>query len=157
MVATRSNWEPERFEMIGPASDPFGDANLPAAFELPDGERVNLGPLAADLCDLFLEAHPDLLTGHPEAQRRYEHEQEGRYILAWALEDASTGNLNLLEQVAWLGRVRTGRGHPGAQLAGLVRLAAAVIETQVGGAVGTLAAERLLEAAAGLGLQNAAR
>lgn len=135
---------------------PPSGVNPPAAFDVGDGRRVDLAPLAARLCELYYEAYPDDLERYGEAGRAW-CDHDSRYLLAWALEDAGAGTLSAVEQVQWLGRVLAGRNFPVARLAHHVGLTAAVLEAEVPDDLGRRAALLMREAASTLDPARPAR
>lgn len=128
---------------------PPSGAAPPAIFELADGHRLDLGPLAERLCDLYYDMHPDDAERYGPVGRTW-CDHDSRYLLAWALEDARAGMVDVVAQVQWLGRILGARGFPVERLARHVVFAAAVLDTAGLGDLGTRAAERMKEAAEAL-------
>jgi hypothetical protein len=126
--------------------DPPSGVNPPEAFELPDGTRIELAPLARDLCDHYYDVYPDDIERYGAAGRAW-CDHDSRYLLAWALEDARAGAVDCVEQVRWLGHVLAARSFPVEQLARHVELVAAVLDGAGLGDIGTRAGERMREAA----------
>lgn len=130
---------------------PPGGVSAPESFEAPDGTRIDLGVLARRLCDLYYDVHPDDLERYGSVGRAW-CEHDSRYLLAWALEDARAGAVDVVEQVRWLGRVLAARGYPVDRLADHAELTGAVLRAAVPGSLGPSAAERM--AAAGRALRE---
>ena len=135
---------------------PPSGVNPPTAFDVGDGRRVELSPLAARLCELYYESYPDDLERYGGAGQAW-CDHDSRYLLAWALEDAGAGTLSAVEQVQWLGRVLAGRNFPVERLARHVGLTAAVLDSEVGGELGKRAALVMREAASSLDPARSAR
>jgi hypothetical protein len=128
---------------------PLGGVNPPESFELADGTLVDLGPLAHLISQLYYDVYPDDLERYGTAGQAW-CEHDGRYLLAWGLEDARAGTVDCVEQVAWLGRVLKARAFPIERVARHVELTAAVLRSSDVGEVGQRAADRLTEAASAL-------
>jgi hypothetical protein len=128
---------------------PPSGVNPPAAFELSDGTRVDLGLLAGQLCGLYYDVYPDDLERYGNAGEAW-CDHDSRYLLAWGLEDARAGTVDCVEQVQWLGRVLAARAFPIERLARHVELTAAVLRTAGLGEIGSQAAERMSRAAGSL-------
>jgi hypothetical protein len=133
-------------------SAPPTGATPPRAFQLADGTTIDLGPLARQLCTSYYEAYPDDRERYGEAGLAW-CEHDGRYLLAWALEDARSGDVDCVAQVAWLGRVLNARSFPIDRLVHHVELTATLLGTVALGPTTDRAAERLAEAANQLRLQ----
>ena len=127
---------------------PSGDPP-PGTFELPDGSRVDLGPLAARACDLYYETYPDDIARYGPTGRAW-CDHDTRYLLAWALEDARAGIVDCVEQVRWLGRVLAQRAFEIDRFAHHIELTALILDTSGLGDIGGRAAGRLRESVVAL-------
>ena len=127
-------------------TEPPSGVNPPEVFQLANGTRVDLGPLAGQLCALYYDAYPDDLERYGAAGEAW-CDHDSRYLLAWALEDERASTLDCVEQVQWLGRVLAARSFPIERLARHVELTAAVLRTSGLGKAGERAADRLTQAA----------
>lgn len=124
-----------------PLDRPSGMAP-PSEAILPDGQAVDLAPLAREVTELHL-------TRHPEDRERYGAElaeawcrHDNQHILGWAISD-----LDLDGQLAWLARVLDARDYPVRNLIDSVSVCAEVVDRRVSGPDGTQVAERLRAAA----------
>jgi hypothetical protein len=127
-------------------------ATAPQMFELTDGTTIDLRPLARQLSASYYKNYPDDLERHGDAGPAW-CEHDSRYLLAWALEDARSGHVDCVAQVAWLGRVLNARDFAIDRLAHHVELTATLLRTAALGQTTDRAAERLVEAANQLRLQ----
>jgi hypothetical protein len=133
------------------AAPPTG-ATPPEMFKLTDGTLIDLGPLARRLSTGYFTAYPDDLERYGDAGQAW-CEHDSRYLLAWGLEDARSGHVDCVAEVAWLGRVLNAREFPIDRLAHHVELTATLLRTAALGHTTDRAAERLTEAAKQLRLQ----
>jgi hypothetical protein len=133
------------------AAAPTG-ATPPQMFMLTDGTTIDLGPLARRLSTEYYKAYPDDLERYGDAGQAW-CEHDSRYLLAWALEDARSGSVDCVAEVAWLGRVLNAREFPIDRLAHHVELTATLLRTAALGPTTDRAAERLAEAADQLRVQ----
>jgi hypothetical protein len=108
------------------------------------GQPVELAPLAADVAEIYFEAHPEDLERYGDVAREWER-HDTQHLLNWAIGDVE-GHVDLVKQVSWLAGVLEARDFPLAHLASNLDLAASVVETRV--AAGPAVAERLRAAAA---------
>jgi hypothetical protein len=126
-----------------------GGATPPQSFEFPSGTRIDLGPLAQDLCDLYYDVYPDDLERYGSVGRAW-CDHDSRYLIAWALEDARSNAVDCVAQVQWLARILAGRGFPVDRLGRHVELTAALVRSCELGDIGSRAADRLSLAASSL-------
>lgn len=93
---------------------PSGEPPPESAF-LPEGDEVDLAPLADEVCRRYRDAFPDEQQRYGDAGHAW-CVHDNLYQLFWAFEAAS-GFLDMTAEVAWLARVLESRDFP------LVRLA----------------------------------
>jgi hypothetical protein len=118
----------------------------PATSGAIDGSSIDLGPLALAACERYFTVYPDDVEGLGPAGRAW-CDHDSRYLLAWGLEDARTGDEDCVAQVAWLGRVLVARDFPLERLVAHVGLTASVLRGADLGDLGQRAADRLQKAA----------
>jgi len=108
------------------------------------GASVDLVGIAADVAELYFEAHPDDLERYGDLAREWE-QHDTQHLLNWAIGDAE-GHVDLVKQVSWLAGVLEARDFPLEHLASNLDIAGDVVEGRVAG--GPKVAERLRAAAA---------
>jgi hypothetical protein len=128
---------------------PPSGVTAPQAFEMADGTRIDLGPLARELCESYYMLYPDDLERYGSAGRAW-CDHDSRYLLAWALEDARAGTVDCVAQVQWLGRVLSARAFPLERLARHVELTAEVLRASELGDLGHRAGARMSDASRSL-------
>jgi hypothetical protein len=105
---------------------PPSGANPPAQTLTAAGDAIELVPLAQDICSRYRSEFPDEDQRYgPAGQAWCLH--DNLYLLAWAIQDARDGTVELGEQVVWLADVLDSRGFPVARLARDLEIAAAVV------------------------------
>lgn len=92
---------------------------------LPEGEAIDLVPLADEVTARYFGEFPDDLDRYGELAREW-CAHDNRHILAWAVDELG-GHPILAGQVRWLGRVLAARGYPLERLARNLELAGAVL------------------------------
>jgi hypothetical protein len=104
--------------------------------------------LAHEICGRYRAEFPD-------ESERYGHAGEAwclhdnQYLLAWAIDDARDGSVDLVEQVLWLRDVLDHRGFPVDRLARDLEIAGAVVaEVMVENHFAQAVADRLVAGAA---------
>jgi hypothetical protein len=133
---------------------PPAGAVPPAVVAGMDGSSIALAALAATACDRYFAAYPDDIEGLGPSGRLW-CDHDSRYLLAWALQDARSGDIDCVERVAWLGTVLAARSFPVDRLVRHVELTALVLQDAALGTLGVRAAQRLRSAAQAL--DNGAR
>ena len=108
------------------------------------GQPVDLVGLAADVAELYFEAHPDDLRRYGDLAREWE-QHDTQHLLNWAVGDVE-GHVDLVKQVSWLAGVLEARDFPLDHLASNLDIAGDVVEGRV--AEGPAVAQRLRAAAA---------
>jgi hypothetical protein len=116
-----------------------GGAPAPDAVTL-GGERVLLGPLAAEVADRYFAEFPEDLERYGEAARPWEL-HDTAYCLQWAVLDVE-GLDSVTRQVAWLRDVLEARDFPLEHLARNLEICADVVAGALGER-GAPVAERL--------------
>ncbi|MHB8492812.1 MAG: hypothetical protein ACYDA6_11460, partial [Solirubrobacteraceae bacterium] len=107
-----------------------------------------LVPLAGAICQRYMGEFPDEHERYGPAEQAW-CLHDNQYLLAWAIQDARDGTVDVVEQALWLRDVLNRRGFPVERLARDLDIAASVV-----GKVGALAslapqvAGRLADAAA---------
>jgi hypothetical protein len=115
----------------------------PSGVALADGTRLDLEPLAREVCARYAAEFPDEEERYGEAGHQW-CLHDNQYLLSWAVLDQA-GFVDLEEQVAWLARVLEARTFPLDRLARDLEIAADVLGARVPAAED---AARRLEAAA---------
>lgn len=109
---------------------PPSGANPPVQARTADGEPIELVPLAEDICRRYHTEFPDEHERYgPAGQAWCLHDNQ--YLLAWAIQDARDGTVQLDEHAVWLADVLASRGFRVARLARDLELAAAVVSEWV--------------------------
>jgi hypothetical protein len=104
---------------------PPGGASAPTEARVTDGRIVALEPLAREICRRYeLEFHDERSPDGDVARSWCLHDNQ--YVLAWAIQQARDGTVDLLEQVRWLASVLHGRGFPLQRLTRDLEIAAEV-------------------------------
>jgi hypothetical protein len=87
------------------------------------GEAVDLVAIADEVCTRYQEEFPDERQRYgPAGDAWCRHDNQ--YLLAWAIQDARDGTVDLAEQACWLASVLRARGFPVTRLARDLDLAA---------------------------------
>jgi hypothetical protein len=127
---------------------PPSGANPPVAARTTTGAVVELLPLAREICGRYRAEFPD-------EGERYGHAGEAwclhdnQYLLAWAIDDARDGSVDLVEQALWLRDVLDHRGFPVDRLARNLEIAGGVVaEVMVENHFARAVADRLADGAA---------
>jgi hypothetical protein len=115
----------------------------PSGVSLADGTRLDLEPLAREVCARYAAEFPDEEERYGDAGRQW-CVHDNQYLLSWAVLDR-TGFVDLEDQVAWLARVLEARAFPLDRLARDLDIAAEVLGARVPAAED--AARRLQDAA----------
>jgi hypothetical protein len=92
-------------------SPPQGGTPPPAIAELPNGERLLLTPLAAEIGRRFYAEFPDELDRYGPAGRDW-CQHDNQWLLAWAVEDLAVGGTHFASNVRWLAGLLRARGYP---------------------------------------------
>jgi hypothetical protein len=95
---------------------PPGGASAPTQALTADGHLIELGPLAREICRRYVLEFDDETERYGGTARAW-CLHDNQYLLAWAIQQARDGTLDLIEQVRWLARVLTARGFPLERLA----------------------------------------
>jgi hypothetical protein len=130
--------------------EPPGGVEPPAVVAGMDGLGIPLAGLAATSCDRYFAVYPDDIEGLGPSGRLW-CDHDSRYLLAWALQDARSGDIDCVERVAWLGTVLSARSFPIDRLKRHVELTALVLQDAELGTIGLQAAQCLRTAAQALG------
>jgi hypothetical protein len=115
-----------------------------------DGSSIPLAQLAATACDRYFAAYPDDIERLGRSGRLW-CDHDSRYLLAWALQDARSGDIDCVERVVWLGTVLGARSFPVDRLVRHVGFTASVLQDAELGTLGARAAQRLRAAGHALG------
>ena len=118
----------------------------PTTARLPDGSAVELRPLAQRITEAHLSRHPEDVERYGADLAREWGVHDNQHLLEWAI-----GDIDLLQQVAWLGRVLGARGYPVANLADNLMTGADIVAGEIPGDAGRATAERMRAAARSLG------
>ncbi len=108
------------------------------------GRPVELAPLAADVAEMYFDAHPEDLERYGDVAREWE-QHDTQHLLNWAIGDVE-GHVDLIKQVSWLAGVLEARDFPLEHLASNLDIAATVVGAQL--LAGAPIASRLRAAAA---------
>jgi hypothetical protein len=130
--------------------EPPGGVAPPAVVAGMDGSSISLAGLAATACDRYFTAYPDDIEVWGPAGRLW-CDHDSRYLLAWALQDARSDDIDCVERVGWLGTILGARSFPVDRLVRHVELTASVLHDAELGTLGVRAAQRLRTAAQALG------
>jgi hypothetical protein len=134
--------------------EPPGGVMPPSVVAGMDGSSIPLAGLAEAACDRYFSVYRDDVEGLGPSGRLW-CDHDSRYLLAWALQDARSGDIDCVERVAWLGAVLGARSFPVDRLVRHVELTASVLRDAELGRLGVRAAQRLQTAAHAL--RNGAR
>lgn len=130
--------------------DPPSGAPPPAQAQHSDGTPIDLEAIAGQICERYRQEFPDEEGRYGESGIKW-CRHDNQYILAWAVQDARDGTVQLEEQTQWLAQVLGSRGFPVARLTRNLEIAS---ETVLGNdQIGPLAddvSRLLIDAAAGL-------
>ena len=105
---------------------PSGGSAPPAEAALPDGEVIDLAPLARTIS-------ARLRAEYPDEEERYGTAgfdwcvHDNQWLLRWAAEDVAIGHGYFARNVRWLANVLDKRGYPLERLARNLEIAAAVV------------------------------
>ena len=105
---------------------PSGGTPPPATARLPDGERLQLAPLAEEISRRFEAEHPDDAARYGPAWFDW-CVHDNQWLLAWAVEDFEIGGGHFVNQVRWLARVLSARDYPLARLVRDLEIAADIV------------------------------
>lgn len=105
---------------------PPGGAAPPTRARTAAGDTIDLLPLAEEICRRYEAEFPDERERYGPAGAAW-CVHDNLHLLAWAIQEARDGTLDLGEQVAWLATVLRSRGFPVARLARDLLLAAEVV------------------------------
>lgn len=87
------------------------------------GQVVDLVPIAEEICARYRAEYPDERQRYgPAGDAWCRHDNQ--YLLAWAIQDAVDGTVDVVEQTRWLASVLHARDYPIARLAWDLDLAA---------------------------------
>ncbi len=111
----------------------------PAEATLPDGSRLVLPPVAAEITERYAQTFPDEDDRYSPEWRDWST-HDNQHVLRWAL-DAQRGLVDLWAQIAWLARILEARDFPLDRLARSLELAADVLAERAGTTAAPAAAE----------------
>ena len=123
---------------------PGGDA-APTTGWLTDDEKLELAPLAQEVCLRYRSEFPDEEERYGSAGHAW-CVHDNQHLLYWATE-AVHGYVDMEEQVGWLARVLEARAFPLVRLARNLDLAADVVREQVEAPPGDALGDALARAA----------
>jgi hypothetical protein len=104
---------------------PPSGANPPTEARTAAGAVVDLLPLAREICSRYRAEFPDEHERYgPAGEAWCLHDNQ--YLLAWAIQDARDGSVDLVEQALWLRDILNHRGFPVERLARDLEIAAGV-------------------------------
>jgi hypothetical protein len=104
---------------------PPSGASPPADVQTAGGATVDLVPIAREICGRYHAEFPDENERYgPAGEAWCLHDNQ--YLLAWAIQDARDGSVDLIEQALWLRDILHSRGFPIDRLARNLEIAAAV-------------------------------
>ena len=130
---------------------PPSGANPPVLAHTTAGVPIELVPLARNVCARYRSEFPDEKERYGAVGQAW-CVHDNQYLLAWAIQDARDGTVELDEQAVWLADVLDSRGFPVARLARDLEIAAAVVtEGIVERSFADAVAGRLAAAAATVG------
>ena len=98
------------------------------------GGELDLVALAAEVCERYRWEFPDERERYGEAGVAW-CRHDNQHILNWAAAEVHARHVDLLAQIAWLGRVLEARDFPLDRLARNLDLDAEVVEERTGDAV----------------------
>jgi hypothetical protein len=94
------------------------------------GATVDLVAIAGEICGRYRAEFPDESGRYgPAGEAWCLHDNQ--YLLAWAIQDARDGSVDLIEQALWLRDILHSRGFPVDRLARNLEIAAAVVEQAI--------------------------
>lgn len=105
---------------------PPSGANPPAQSQTAESDIIELVPLAQDICRRYRAEFPDEEARYGPAGAAW-CVHDNQYLLAWAIQDARDGTVELAEQSLWLADVLGSRGFPVARLVRDLEIAASVV------------------------------
>lgn len=117
----------------------------PESAVLPEGEEVDLVPIALEICSRYRDAFPDEQQRYGDAGHAW-CVHDNLYQLFWAFEAAS-GYLDMTIEVAWLARVLESRDFPLVRLARNLEIAADVLQEQLPSGAGPAVVDEVAAAA----------
>jgi hypothetical protein len=101
-------------------------ASPPADVQTAGGATVELVPIAHEICGRYRAEFPDETERYgPAGEAWCLHDNQ--YLLAWAIQDARDGSVDLIEQAIWLRDILHSRDFPVDRLARNLEIAAAVV------------------------------
>jgi len=100
-------------------------AEPPGEMLTAEGAVIDLVPLAGEICRRYHGEFPDEDERYGPAGRAW-CLHDNRYLLAWAIQEARDGTVDLVEQALWLADVLAARGFPVTRLARDLDIAAEV-------------------------------
>jgi hypothetical protein len=105
---------------------PPSGASPPADIATAGGATVELVPIAREICGHYRTEFPDETERYgPAGEAWCLHDNQ--YLLAWAIQDARDGSVDLIEQALWLRNILHSRDFPVDRLARNLEIAAAVV------------------------------
>ncbi len=130
--------------------DPPSGATPPSQAQHSDGTPIDLEAIAALVCERYRQEFPDDDERYGETGIKW-CLHDNQYILAWAIQDARDGTLELGEQTQWLARILASRDFPVARLVRNLEIAAeAALGSDQLGPLSDEVSRLLIEAADGL-------
>lgn len=108
---------------------PQGGTGPPGVAELPNGDQLQLAPLATEIARRFHATFPDELERHGETGRQW-CEHDNQWLLAWASEDLAVGGGHFATNLRWLAGILRARGYPVERLSRDLEIAAEVVAEQ---------------------------
>lgn len=127
--------------------EPPSGASAPLEMRTADGEVIDLVAMAREVCGRYRGEFPDEEERYgPAGEAWCLHDNQ--YLLAWAIQEARDGTVDLIEQVLWLADVLGARGFPLARLARDLEIASEVAGAAITVAELARAVELRLSAAA---------
>jgi hypothetical protein len=122
-------------------------ANPPEQIRTASGAVVELVPLATEICHRYALQFTDEREHYGSAGEAW-CLHDNQYLLAWAVQDARDGTVDLVEQTLWLRDVLDRRGFPVDRLARNLEMAAEVVSQRLADAPLAQAVSELFSAAA---------
>jgi hypothetical protein len=121
------------------ASMPPSGANPPVEMLTAEGLTIELAPMAREICRRYGEEFRDEHErSGPAAEAWCLHDNQ--YLLAWAIQDARDGTVDLVQQALWLADVLDRRGFSLERLARDLEITTTVAEAAIPGAAAVRAA-----------------
>jgi hypothetical protein len=105
---------------------PPSGANPPVQMLTAAGVVIELVPMARTICQHYMEEFPDEDERSGAAAPAW-CLHDNQYLLAWAIQDARDGTVDVVEQALWLREVLGRRGFPVDRLVRDLEIAAATI------------------------------